>query len=117
SIENRLAVEATPRYRLSERLLLTDRNRVEVRWVNGDYSTRYPNQIEAEYDAEVCGFRFTPYASAEFFYDITTSTWKQEWYSAGVEVPYRRLMMVDLYYLRQNCPGCTPDHLNVLGLT
>jgi hypothetical protein len=117
SVENRMVVQATPRYRVGERIILTDRNRVEFRWVNGDYSTRYRNQFEVEYDAEVSGFRFTPYASAEFFYDIATSTWKQEWYTAGFEVPYRRLLRVDLYYLRQNCPGCTPDHLNVIGLT
>ena len=117
TIENRLAVQATPRYRLGERLLLTDRNRVEFRWVNGEYSTRYRNLFAAEYYAEIREFRFTPYVSAEFFYDITTSVWKQEWYTAGFEVPYRHWLMVDLYYLRQNCPSCTPDHLNVVGLT
>lgn len=117
TIENRLAVEATPRYRLGKSLLLTDRNRVEFRWVNGEYSTRYRNLVEAEYDAEICGFRFTPYASAEFFYDITTAVWKQEWYTAGFQVPYRHWLMVDVYYLRQNCPSCNPAFINVLGLT
>jgi len=117
TIENRIAVQATPRFRLAERLLLTDRNRVEFRWVNGDYSTRYRNLFAVEYNAEIHDFRLTPYASAEVFYDITTSTWTQEWYTAGFEVPYRHWLKVDLYYLRQNCPGCTPDHLNVIGLT
>src|SRR5262249_8465969 len=73
--------------------------------------------VAAEYNAEIHEFRITPYVSAEFFYDITTSTWKQEWYTAGFEVPYRHWLKVDLYYLRQNCPSCTPDHLNVIGLT
>jgi hypothetical protein len=116
TIENRLAVEATPRFRLGDRLLLSDRNRVEFRWVNGDYSTRYRNLFAVEYDAAIHGVRFAPYASAEFFYDITTSTWKQEWYTAGFQVPYRKWLMVDLYYLRQNCPSCQPEFLNVLGL-
>ncbi len=63
------------------------------------------------------GFRFDPYASAEFFYDISKSSWNQEQYAAGVQLPYRRILMVDLYYLRQNCDTCSPEHLNVFGLT
>ncbi len=111
-----MAVQATPRFRLGKSLLLTDRNRVEFRWVDGAYSTRYRNLVAAEFDAEIHRFRFTPYASAEFFYDVTAAAWKQEWYTAGFEVPYRPWLMVDVYYLRQNCPSCNPAFLNVLGL-
>lgn len=115
--ENRILVDATPRVRPTGRLLLADRNRVEFRWVDGAYSTRYRNRLTAEYDLEVKDFLLTPYASAEFFYNITKGTWNEEQYAAGVTVPYRKLLSVDLYYLRQNCPGCGPPHLNVFGLT
>jgi hypothetical protein len=62
-------------------------------------------------------FRFTPYASAEFFYDITKASWNEERYSAGLQFPYRDILRADVYYLRQDCPTCSPEHLNVLGLT
>jgi hypothetical protein len=117
SQEDRLAVQVTPRYRPPADFLLTDRNRVEFRWVNGEYSTRYRNKLTVERDSCVRGFRFDPYVSAEFFYDISKSSWNQEQYAAGILLPYRRVLMVDLYYLRQNCGTCSPEHLNAFGLT
>ena len=117
SYEDRLAVQVTPRYRPPAEFLLTDRNRVEFRWVNGDYETRYRNRMTIERPFLIREFRFDPYASAEFFYNIPKSSWNQEQYAAGVQLPYRRILMVDLYYLRQNCDTCSPEHLNVFGLT
>jgi hypothetical protein len=115
--ENRIAVQLTPRYRPPADFLLTDRNRVEFRWVNGDYSTRYRNQLTIERAFLVDRFRFSPYASAEFFYDITKGSWTEERYSGGIQLPYKKVLRLDLYYLRQNCPTCSPEHLNVFGLT
>jgi hypothetical protein len=115
--EDRLVVEATPRFRPPANLLLSDRNRIEFRWDNGDYSTRYRNRFTVERDFLVRGFRFTPYASAEFFYDIAKGSWSKEQYAAGLEIPYERLWMVSPYYLRQDCTTCSPEHLNVFGLT
>ena len=117
SAENRLALQAVAQFRPASRLLLSDRNRVEFRWVNGVYSTRYRNLVQGEYDLKIHEFRFSPYASAEFFYSSTTSSWNQEWYTAGIEWPYKRILMVQTYYLRQNCTNCNPANLNVGGLT
>jgi len=117
SDENRLALSATAGFRPASRLLVSDRNRVEFRWVNGVYSTRYRNLVQGEYDFKIREFRFTPYASAEFFYDGATSSWNQEWYTAGIQWPYKRIFMVETYYLRQNCTTCNPANLNVGGLT
>jgi hypothetical protein len=117
SYENRLVLEGLPRFRPVSRLLVSDRNRVEFRWVNGVYSTRYRNDLTLEYDITVRNFRFTPYASAEVFYDGATHSWNEEQYTAGLEWPYKRLLMLETYYLRQNCTTCSPAHLNVAGLT
>ena len=117
SYENRLVLEGLPRFRPVSRLLASDRNRVEFRWVNGVYSTRYRNDLALEYDVAVHNFRFTPYASAEVFYDGAKHTWNEEQYTAGLEWPYKRRLMLDTYYLRQNCTTCSPAHLNVAGLT
>lgn len=117
SSENRIIVEGVFRYRPPARFLLEDRNRVEFRWVNGQYSTRYRNRLTVERDFLVRDFHFTPYASAEAFYDGAKHSWNEEQYAAGVEWPYRRLLMLQTYYLRQNCTTCSPAHLNVAGLT
>ena len=94
SDENRLVLQVVAQFRPASRLLLSDRNRVEFRWVNGVYSTRYRNLVQGEYDVKIHEFRFTPYASAEFFYDGSASSWNQEWYTAGIEWPYKRIVMV-----------------------
>jgi len=117
SYENRLVLEAFPGFRLASRLLVRDRNRVEFNWTNGVYSTVYRNDLSLEYDIKVRNFRLTPYASAEVFYDGAKHSWNEEQYTGGVQWPYKRLLMVDTYYLRQNCTTCSPAHLNVAGLT
>ncbi len=117
SSENRLALQATAGFRPASRLLVTDRNRVEFRWINGVYSTRYRNLLFGEYDITIHSFAFSPYASAEAFYSSASGSWNEEQYTAGVEWPYKRLFMIQTYYLRENCTTCKPEHLNVGGLT
>ena len=115
--ENRMVIEGMPGFRPFSRFLVRDRNRVEFRWINGVYSTRYRNQLSAEYDIKVHDFRFTPYGSAEMFYNGPTSSWNEQEYTAGVEWPIKHILQIQTYYLRQNCETCKPPHLNVAGLT
>jgi len=117
SSENRLIAEATPRWRPPAEFLLTDRNRVEFRWVNGTYSTRYRNRLTVERGSRLGGLRFTPYLSAEFFYDWAKDAWNEEQYAVGVEWPYKRVLKLNTYYLYQECMTCSPRNLNVAGLS
>jgi hypothetical protein len=98
-------------------LLLRDRSWVELRWIDGKYSTTYRNRPTAEHDFLVHGFRFTPYGAFEIFYDTSKSSWDQRWYIGGVQLPYKRLFMLDAYYRRENCPACDPANVNVAGMT
>lgn len=113
--EDRLAAEVVFRQRLGPNFLISDRNRVEFRWVNGTYSTRYRNLLTLERDFLIRRFRFTPYASAEIYYDGGKLSWNEEQYTAGVEWPYKKLWMLNTYYLRQHCTTCTPKYLDVGG--
>jgi hypothetical protein len=115
--ENRLALEGTFGFRLPAGFLVRDRNRVEFRWVDGVYSTRYRNQLRVERDFLVHGFRFAPYGSAEVYYDGAKNSWNEQEYAAGVQWPYKHLWMLETYYLRQNCTTCNPAYLNVAGFT
>lgn len=115
--ENRLVIELMFNYRLPVNFLVHDRNRVELRWVNGSYSTTYRNQLGLEHDFLVHGFRFTPYGSAEIFYDGAKHSWNEELYTAGIQWPYKRVMMPDTYYQRVNCSTCNPPNWNVAGAT
>jgi hypothetical protein len=115
--ENRVTLDATPGFRLPADFLVRDRNWLEFRWINGTYSTTYRNMLTVERDFLVEGFRFSPYGSAEFFYNGAQHSWDTQWYTAGVDWPYKRLLMIDTYYRREHCNNCNPTNWNVGGVT
>lgn len=115
--ENRLKAQATGRHRPSEAILIEDRNRFEFRWVNGTYSSRYRNRLLVEADLHHNAFRYSPYLSAEVFYDWATDSWNEQQYSIGIQWPHKHKWVLDTYYLRQNCTTCDTAHLNVAGVS
>ncbi|HUO51278.1 MAG TPA: DUF2490 domain-containing protein [Gemmatimonadaceae bacterium] len=115
--EHRLVLDLGLNFRPAERLLLNDRNQYEYRWVDGNYSTRYRNRLELDYDVRPHPRPVRPYVAAEFFYDVTAASWNEEQYTAGIEWPLARTMTLATYYLLQECTSCAPAHQNVLGIT
>ena len=115
--ENRVIVQGTGNQSPGAGFLLTDRNRLEFRWVNGAYNFRYRNKLSVDRAFKVSGFRFTPYSSGEMFWDRNHHSWSQNQYSVGVHLPYKQLLKFDIYYLHQNCTTCSQQHVNVAGLT
>ena len=115
--ENRIVVQGTGRHLPGAGFLLTDRNRVEFRWVNGVYDFRYRNKLTVNRALKVNSFRLTPYASGELFWDRNHHSWGEDQYSFGVQFPYKQRLMLDTFYLHQNCTTCSQQHINVLGLT
>lgn len=115
--ENRLKAQATGRHRPSDAILIEDRNRFEFRWVNGAYSSRYRNRLRLEADLRHHAFRYSPYLSAEVFYDWAKDSWNEQQYSIGIQWPYKDKWVLDTYYLRQNCTTCDTPHLNVAGVS
>jgi hypothetical protein len=117
SNENRMTVDMTPSLRPASKLLLRDRNWLELRWIDGNYSTTYRNLVAAEVDLRVHDIRFTPYGTAEVFYDSPKHSWDQGRNTGGLQLPYKRAFMLEVYYRRERCPTCTPENWNVGGAT
>lgn len=115
--ENRVTLDGTFGFRPTARLLMRDRNWIELRWIDGVYSTTYRNMLTVERDFLVRGFRFSPYGSAEVFYNGAQHSWDTQWYTGGVEWPYKRLFEIDAYYRREHCDTCSPTNWNVGGVT
>jgi hypothetical protein len=115
-VEDRLIAEVTPRFHLAS-LLLADRNRGEFRWVDGAYDFRYRNRLVVSDPLQKGSFAFTPYASGELYYDRNHHSWDQSQYGAGVEFPYKKVLMVDTYLRHQNCTSCGQSPVNMLGIT
>jgi hypothetical protein len=116
--EDRITIDGTPGFRLPGEFLVRDRNWIELRWIDGAYSTTYRNMLTVQRDFLLSnGVRFSPYGSAEVFYNGSKHSWNEEWYTAGIDWPYKRLLMLDTYYRRESCHGCVPANWNVGGVT
>jgi hypothetical protein len=125
--EHRLLTEQTLRKLLPGDLLLSDRNREDFRFVNGDFSFRYRNRVSIEREVHVFkGRTITPYVSAEIFYDTRTSAWNRNRLAVGFQQslrrgPLRKMLLpkrqviLDLYYMRQNDSRSETQHVNAVG--
>jgi Protein of unknown function (DUF2490) len=120
SDENRLTIELTPSFRPAPRVLLRDRNWVELRWVGGTYRTVYRNMPSVEVDVLVHGVRFSPYGAVETFYNQDAkakNSWDAFWYTGGIQWPYKHVFQVNTYYRWEHCATCVPENWNAVGMT
>jgi hypothetical protein len=125
--EHRLLTEQTLRQLLPGDLLLSDRNREDFRFVNGDFSFRYRNRVTLEREFHLFkGRTITPYVSEEIFYDTRYNTWNRNRFAVGVQQslrrgPLRKMLLpkrqviLDLYYMRQNDSRSDIEHVNAIG--
>lgn len=117
TVEHRIIVDATPRYHFGNKLLLTDRNRNEFRWVAGEFRFRYRNRLRLEKGFRFGKFRITPYAHAEAYRDFHFDKWNITKFGTGAEIPIKRWSSFDIFYERQHCTTCSDPHANIVGLT
>lgn len=115
--ENRLVIQATPRYAPGAGFLLTDRSRMEFRWLKTSYDFRYRNKLTIQRSFKVAKLRLTPYASGEIFWARNLHAFNENQYAFGVQLPFKQRMMLDTYLQRQNCNTCSREKVNILGLT
>jgi len=114
--EHRAIVDFTPRYSIAQDLILFDRNRVEFRWVNSDYSNRYRNRLRLEYRPTIREKIVNIYLSGEVVYDYSARRWVRNYIQTGIEVPLAWYISIELNFTRQNSKGSSaPDHVNALG--
>jgi hypothetical protein len=126
--EHRIVTEQTFRQDLPLAMLLSDRNRQDWRFVNGDFSFRYRNRVRLEREFRVSGRSMTPYGSAEAFYDTRFEVWNRNRLTVGAEFQLKRgfpllreltprkQVILDLYYTKQNDSRSQPHHVHAVGV-
>jgi hypothetical protein len=112
-VEQRPLVEGTLRWVFPDNVLMSDRNRIEFRFINGSFSWRYRNELKFERDFRIARFPFTAYLSTEPFYDSRYRAWNRFFFTYGMVFPFRRRWQFEPYYTRQR--ETTPNRLNVNG--
>ncbi len=115
--EHKIMIDATPRYAFPSKLLVSDRNRFEFRWINGNFHFRYRNRVMLERPFSIRKFKLTPYGAAEAFWDQRFNEWNQVKLTAGVQIPFIKRSSFDFFYERQRCTTCADPHTNIIGLT
>jgi hypothetical protein len=98
------------------KVFLSDRNRQDLRWVDGEFSARYRNRLMLERDFSIGDFRFTGYGSAEVYYDSRFDTFNRNRFIFGIAFPVTNCFGLDLSYARQNDSRSKPYHVKAVGI-
>jgi hypothetical protein len=115
SITHMPSIEAHGRIELPGTILLSDRNRLDFRIVDGEYRPRYRNRLKVERNFKTGRFELNPYAHAEAFYDWHLNTFNRFRYTAGIEWTVTRHIILESYYTRQRDTAPTRKFTNAFG--
>ena len=105
SDEHRGVLEATARYPLMGGVLVSDRNRLDIRSIAGENSWRYRNRLTVEKEFSIGRFRFGPYGRAEAFYDSRYDKWSRTALVVGSTFPITRHFELEGYLEHWNDSG------------
>jgi Protein of unknown function (DUF2490) len=99
--ENRGIVALYGRVHLPGAILFEARTRADLRWIDGNYSTRYRFRAEVNRDFTVLDRVVTPYVQAEYFYDTRYDGWARDLYQVGAEIGVTGHFRVEPSVVRQ----------------
>ena len=97
-------------------VVLESRLRADLRWIGGDYSTRYRFRVEANRDYTVLDHTLTPYLNVECLYDTRYDGWARTLYQGGSEFTVTSHFRFELYLARQADRLPTSSTLNAAGV-
>jgi hypothetical protein len=117
SREHRVIARVTPKRSIGGGFVIQDRNQMEFRWKDTAYNFRYRNKLAIDRPLEMGRLLLIPYASGELFWDRNAHAWNQNRSAVGVRLPFKKSWVIDPYYMRKNCSGCTRSRVHVFGLT
>ena len=126
--EHRLLLEQTFKTTIPGKIVVSDRNRQDFRFVRGEYSFRYRNRLTLEREVGRGEYRFTPYLQGEVYFDSRFLAWSRHRYGGGFVFPlskvgrpassdrsFRDHVSLDLYVMRQSDSQPSPSRVNALG--
>jgi hypothetical protein len=117
--ESRIVNEVTATVHTWGRLRLVNRSRLELRWVNNDYSYRVRDRLHLQRLPvdDRHGRALGPYVTFEAYYDSRYNTIDRLGGRVGTDVRINNRIVIDPYLARQNNTRSTPTIVNALGIT
>jgi len=101
---------------LPAEIWLEGRVRADLRWIDGEYSTRYRFRLEATREFTVRDGAIVPYFNVEWFYDTSYDDWARTLYMAGSEFTVNKHFRYEIYLSRQADRHPNEESLNALGV-
>jgi hypothetical protein len=115
--ENRIEAVDTLHFPMKAGLLISDRNRADLDWKNGDFSWRYRNKLSLERTFSTRSFHLIPYVAAEPYYESQYNKWSTTSLYAGCYIPIGKYVQFNTYYEHDNNTGKKPNRqVNSIGL-
>jgi Protein of unknown function (DUF2490) len=115
--ENRVELDVTPSYLLPGRVLVDDRNRIDLRSLSTGFSWRYRNRASITRPFKMHRLKLAPYSEVEAYYDIESGFWDKITYTFGVTIDLPKNTDVQTYYERQHNIHTSPGDVNAFGIT
>ena len=115
--ENTFLTEANGRFYLGHDILLTNKNRLDWRFINGDFKPRYRCKLTIEKDMRSEYLFFTPYIFGEYFINLYEggSDANRFRLCGGSELKVARHINFEVYFLYQFDNGKALDALTAAG--
>jgi hypothetical protein len=114
--EHTALLESTPRFFLPKRILVENRLRGDLRFVDGELLPRFRDRLRIERTFKRTRLSLTPYGEFEAFYDLRYNAFHRQRYSAGGEWAISRRFVLEGYYLRQQDSKSSVRGINVAGM-
>lgn len=92
------------------------RARADLRWIGGEYSTRYRWRLEATREFIVLDHAVVPYLNVEWFYDTRYDGWARTLYQAGFEGTLNRHFRFELNLSQQTDTLPATSRLNAFSV-
>jgi hypothetical protein len=116
-VEQRIIVETTARHSVFWEVLVSDRNRADLRFIEGDFSWRYRNRITAERNFAIKKLHFAPYIRVEGYFDSRYGKFSRTAETVGSTFDVGKHLDIEPYYEHQNDTSKPPNRqVNALGL-
>ncbi len=115
--ENRGILEATARYPLAAGFLVSDRHRVDLRSVGGEFSWRYRNRLTIENEYRFGRVKLNPYFRGEIYYDSRYDKVSRTSLIGGSAFPITSHFELEGYFEHQNDSGGSSNRtVNAVGI-
>lgn len=99
--ENRLLLEQTFRVPLPALVKADFRTREDLRWLNTGFSARLRERLQVQRDTTIGNYTFTPYVSAEIYFDTRYGQFARYRLIAGSAFPLTKHIAVEPYFAHQ----------------